>query len=105
MKTTSNDFSPTLALKVDGMTCASCVGRVERALKLIPGVLDVGVNLATEQANLRLAEPVDQATLIKVVTDLGYDVPATTIEIAVEGMTCASCVGRVERALESVTRQ
>ncbi len=84
------------------MTCASCVGRVERALKAVPGVAEATVNLAAERADLRLAGPVDRAALIRVVTDLGYDVPATTVELAVDGMTCASCVGRVERALKSV---
>jgi len=48
-----------VSLPIEGMTCASCVGRVERALKIVPGVLDASVNLATERADVRLARPVD----------------------------------------------
>ena len=42
--------STTLTLPVEGMTCASCVGRVERALRAVPGVIEATVNLATERA-------------------------------------------------------
>ena len=92
----------TVSLPIEGMTCASCVGRVERALKIVPGVLDASVNLATERADVRLAGPVDRADLIRTIEDAGYTVSASTIELAIDGMTCASCVGRVERALHAV---
>ncbi|SDB59305.1 heavy metal translocating P-type ATPase [Bauldia litoralis] len=92
----------TVSLPIEGMTCASCVGRVERALKIVPGVLDASVNLATERADVRLAGPVDRADLIRAIEDAGYTVTASTIELAIDGMTCASCVGRVERALHAV---
>ncbi|KAG1180776.1 hypothetical protein G6F35_016115 [Rhizopus arrhizus] len=84
------------------MTCASCVGRVEAALSKVEGVGSVSVNLATERADIRASGPVDRAALIQAVERVGYDVPAATLELAVEGMTCASCVGRVERALRAV---
>jgi Au+-exporting ATPase len=96
-------------LPIEGMTCASCVGRVERALKAVPGVADAVVNLATEKAAITASPTVDRATLVKAVENTGYSVPASfstpsaaSIEIAIEGMTCASCVGRVERALKTV---
>ncbi|MEH6721780.1 MAG: heavy metal translocating P-type ATPase [Aurantimonas endophytica] len=92
----------TVSLSIEGMTCASCVGRVERALRIVPGVLDASVNLATERADVRLAGPVDRAELIRAIKDAGYTVTASTIELAIDGMTCASCVGRVERALHAV---
>lgn len=92
----------TISLPIEGMTCASCVGRVERALKGVPGVVDASVNLATERADVRLVAPVPRATLVHAVEDVGYSVRAATVELAVEGMTCASCVGRVERALKAV---
>ncbi len=92
----------TVALPVEGMTCASCVGRVERALKGVPGVLDASVNLATERAEVRLASAVARADLIRAVERAGYTVSPATAELAIEGMTCASCVGRVERALRAV---
>ena len=91
-----------ISLPIEGMTCASCVGRVEAALAKVPGVDSVSVNLATERADIRLAGPVDRIALIQAVEKVGYDVPAGTVELAVEGMTCASCVGRVEKALKAV---
>jgi len=92
----------TISLPIEGMTCASCVGRVEAALAKVAGVGQVSVNLATERADIGLAGPVDRMALIEAVEKVGYEVPASTIELAVEGMTCASCVGRVERALKTV---
>ncbi len=94
-----------LDLPVSGMTCASCAGRVERALRKVPGVQDANVNLASEQARVQLAAPSSAATLpalVAAVEQAGYQVPAHSLELAIEGMTCASCVGRVERALSKV---
>src|SRR5699024_9149311 len=63
----------TTELRIDGMTCASCVGRVERALDNVPGVLDTRVNLATGKASVRhLAGAVEGGTLITTVTKAGY---------------------------------
>jgi len=90
----------TMTLPVEGMTCASCVGRVERALKAVPGVTAASVNLATGRAEVTgTALP---EAVIGAVTGAGYDVPAQRVDLVVEGMTCASCVGRVERALKAV---
>lgn len=93
-----------ISLPIEGMTCASCVGRVEAALRKVHGVASVAVNLATERAEVRPSGhgSVDRAALVQAVEKAGYDVPAQTIELSVEGMTCASCVGRVERALQAV---
>lgn len=85
------------------MTCASCVGRVEKALKSVEGVESAHVNLATEKAVIYAHQPLDRATLIKAVEKAGYEVEALQpIELTIEGMSCASCVGRVEKALKSV---
>ncbi len=91
-----------VTLPIEGMSCASCVGRVERALQAVPGVAAVSVNLATERASITPGGSVDTAQLIATIERAGYSVPVTTFEIPVEGMTCASCVGRVERALQAV---
>ncbi|ENX15518.1 copper-translocating P-type ATPase [Acinetobacter sp. CIP 64.2] len=91
-----------VTLQVEGMTCASCVGRVETALKKVDGVASASVNLATERADITLAKPVDRQVLIKAIEQTGYDVPANKVELAIEGMTCASCVSRVEKALTAV---
>lgn len=93
---------PEWRLPVDGMTCASCVRRVENALAKVPGVRDVAVNLATEQATLRAADAAVLPAAARAIADAGYAVPQDTIDLAITDMTCASCVGRVERALRAV---
>ncbi|WP_034462621.1 heavy metal translocating P-type ATPase [Afipia sp. P52-10] len=89
-------------LPIEGMSCASCVGRVEKALKAVPGVESASVNLATERAEVTAEAPIAYGALVAAVEDAGYAVPSTRTEIAIEGMTCASCVARVERALAAV---
>ncbi|MBH3469687.1 heavy metal translocating P-type ATPase [Pseudomonas putida] len=90
--------STTYDLPIAGMTCASCAGRVERALRKVTGAEQVSVNLATEQA--RVQAPANSLpALVDAVREAGYSVPSRTVELQIGGMTCASCVGRVERAL------
>jgi Au+-exporting ATPase len=99
------DIQPTVAtltLSIEGMSCASCVGRVEKALLAVPGVAAAAVNLATEKAEIRLDRPVDRHSLIGALEKVGYSVPNASVELAIQGMTCASCVGRVERKLATV---
>ncbi|AJO79252.1 heavy metal translocating P-type ATPase [Pseudomonas sp. MRSN 12121] len=91
-----------LSLPVEGMTCASCVGRVERALKTVPGVQSAAVNLATERADVSFAGPADPLGAVQAIERAGYAVREETLELAIEGMTCASCVGRVEKALRQI---
>ncbi|MBW6418052.1 heavy metal translocating P-type ATPase [Celeribacter sp. PS-C1] len=86
-------------LSVEGMTCASCVGRVERALKGTEGVSEANVNLATESAEVSFDDAVKVSDLITVLDKAGYPARVEELVFDVEGMTCASCVGRVERAL------
>ncbi|MCU0908938.1 MAG: copper ion binding protein, partial [Rhodobacteraceae bacterium] len=90
-----------MVIEVEGMTCASCVAHVERALKVVPGVETASVNLATERAEVT-GPKLDRAALVQAVEGAGYDVPARPVDLVIEGMTCASCVARVERALKSV---
>ncbi len=104
---TASPSSTQFSLPIEGMTCASCVGRVERVLKAVPGVEAVAVNLATERASITTNGAVERAKLVDAVEMAGYGVPAapateSRVELTVEGMTCASCVGRVERALKAV---
>ncbi|WP_094783089.1 heavy metal translocating P-type ATPase [Paraburkholderia ribeironis] len=98
--------SPTAPLEfklpIEGMTCASCVLRVEKALQALPGVESTAVNLATEEATIRASAEVDAGALADAVRKAGYEVRSLPIEIGIEGMTCASCVGRVEKALLKV---
>lgn len=91
----------TLTLDVGGMTCAACVGRVERGLMKVEGVQDASVNLATERATVSFDPALtDAAELVQRVVDSGYEARTAELSFPVEGMTCAACVGRVERALK-----
>jgi Cu+-exporting ATPase len=92
-----------LALPVSGMTCGSCVARVERALAAVPGVTSVSVNLATDTALVDYDPArLDGATLAAATVAAGYGLREATTPLVVGGMSCASCVGRVERALQQV---
>ena len=93
----------TLSLPVQGMTCASCVAHVEGALKDVPGVSGVVVNLGTNKASLTY-DPAraSVADLMRAVDDVGYLVPTAELTLDVRGMTCASCVAHVEGALKEL---
>ncbi|MEI7970515.1 MAG: heavy metal translocating P-type ATPase [Betaproteobacteria bacterium] len=93
---------PVLRLKVGGMTCASCVARVEKALAAVPGVHEARVNLATEEAAVSLETAVSPESLDQAVRGAGYTVATQDLSLGVDGMTCASCVARVEKALRRV---
>ncbi|WP_090564050.1 heavy metal translocating P-type ATPase [Belnapia rosea] len=90
----------TLSLPIAGMTCATCAQRVERALSRVPGVLGARVNLATERAAVEGGAPLP--ALVEAVTRAGYSVPEARFDLGIGGMTCATCAGRVERALRRV---
>ncbi len=92
-----------MTLPVQGMTCASCVGHVERALSGVPGVSRASVNLATEKATVEFDhKQAKAADLVAAVQDAGYDAVVEKITLPIGGMTCFSCVGHVERALQGV---
>ncbi len=87
---------------IEGMTCASCVLRVEKAIATVPGVTAATVNLATESADISFGGTIDSDGIIAAIRGAGYDVPVARLEVDIEGMTCASCVNRVERAIAAV---
>ena len=89
-------------LPIAGMTCATCASRVEHALNLLPGV-NATVNLAAETADV-LFDPSRSAPaeLVVAVEDAGYGIRSERRELAIHGMTCATCAGRVETALAAV---
>jgi Cu+-exporting ATPase len=90
----------TLHFGVHGMTCASCVQRVERALKKLNGVAEASVNLATERASVTYdPSALGANAVLTAVTEAGYEPTTARADLAIAGMTCASCSGRVERAL------
>ena len=100
------EASKTLPLPTDfgieGMSCASCVVRVEKAIAAVPGVASAIVNLATERATVTYNEVVPTEAVLQAIEKAGYEPKLETRELGVEGMTCASCVSRVEKALKSV---
>ncbi|MBS0307347.1 MAG: copper-translocating P-type ATPase [Proteobacteria bacterium] len=91
-----------LSLDIAGMTCASCVARVEKALSKVPGVTAASVNLATESARVDVGASVRLSDLKTAVEQAGYAVAEQETDLHIEGMTCASCVARVEKALGKV---
>ena len=88
---------------VRGMTCASCVAHVEKALAKVEGVRQAHVNLATERATVEFANgDVPAQALVQAVQEAGYEVPVEKVTLPIGGMTCASCVAHVQGALEDV---
>ncbi|TWA79654.1 Cu+-exporting ATPase [Azospirillum brasilense] len=88
-----------LDIGISGMTCASCVGRVEKALSRLPGVTGVSVNLATERARVAFAGDPDPRAVAEAIENVGFEPQRREFDLTVGGMTCASCVARVEKAL------
>ncbi|GAC1318187.1 MAG: copper-translocating P-type ATPase CopA1 [Collimonas sp.] len=89
-------------LAIEGMTCASCVSHVEKALRKVAGVHEVSVNLATELATVQADGANTIGPLVAAVEKAGYQVRQQELALDVEGMSCASCVSRVEKALQKV---
>ena len=101
---TGSQQAERVTLPVEGMTCASCVAHVESALKEVPGVAGVSVNLATEKAAVEFSErevPFEQ--LREAVSQAGYKISTSRMTLNLGGMTCASCVAHVESALKGVS--
>lgn len=90
-------------LPVAGMSCASCALRIEKGLSGAAGVSQATVNFAAEKATVLYAPgETSLSALITKVKDLGYEAKTEKVLLPVQGMTCASCVSRVEKALKSV---
>ena len=90
------------SLAIEGMSCASCVARIEKALSAVPGVRKSTVNLATETARVESDATLEFATLQRAVEQAGYRVAQQELNLDIAGMSCASCAGRVEKALLKV---
>ena len=104
METTNNKGQLVrISIPVTGMSCASCVRRVERTLSGKEGVAEASVNFATEKASVTYEPAVTSPDkLIGAIRDAGYGADVREVTFEVKGMTCASCVGRVERVLKKV---
>lgn len=93
------------SLQIEGMSCAACANRVEKALEKVAGVVGATVNLATERASI-VYDPskVDEDSLRLTVENAGYQVATgkEKIDLVIEGMSCAACANRVEKGLNAV---
>ena len=90
-----------MRLQIKGMSCMSCVGRVEKALVKVPAVTEVSVNLAAATATVS-GEQLNAAQLKQAIQQAGYQLELITQQVGIAGMSCASCVGRVEKALRTL---
>ncbi|MFN4206946.1 MAG: heavy metal translocating P-type ATPase [Agrobacterium albertimagni] len=98
----ANNKNETILLPVEGMTCASCVRRVEKAVAAVPGVEASAVNFAAETLSVTPGKGFTAGALLEAIDKAGYEAKAETLVLEIEDMTCASCVSRVEKALKSV---
>ena len=89
-------------LPLTGLHCVACVGRVEQAVQDVVGVHEATVNLADETLAVRVEQELRATDVVAAVEAAGYEVPAAEQTLQVEGMHCASCVGRVESGLAEV---
>lgn len=87
------------SLAIEGMTCAACSSRLEKILRAQTGVAEASVNLASERASISGTQDLTLDSIVNAVKRAGFDVPVRTIDLTVQGMSCASCVTRAEKAL------
>ncbi|MCQ8278490.1 heavy metal translocating P-type ATPase [Acetobacteraceae bacterium KSS8] len=85
------------------LSCAACVKRVERVLGALPGVVSVSVNLATARASMDTGSDFELGTALAALDKAGYPASFEPVDLDVTGLSCAACVGRVERALKRVS--
>ena len=84
-----------LDLPISGMTCAACAARIEKVLKRLPGV-EASVNLAAERARVELGSAeTTPPQVVAAIEKAGFGVPPQTLELGIEGMTCAACAARI----------
>jgi P-type Cu+ transporter len=96
----NKQIEASVSLPVQGMTCASCAQRIERVIGKLPGIEAANVNLATEHADVSFnPDSVSPADIAGAIIRAGFEVPPQTYEVAIDGMTCATCSGRVEKVL------
>jgi Cu+-exporting ATPase len=90
-------------LPVSGMSCAACAARIERKVGALNGVRTAEVNYASQSARVAYEpEKTGLPGIVQAVQDAGYDVLTAALTFEIEGMSCASCVSRVERAIRGV---
>ncbi|WP_172298000.1 heavy metal translocating P-type ATPase [Pseudoruegeria sp. HB172150] len=91
-----------LTLHIQGLHCASCVGRAEKALRAVPGVREANVNLAAETGQVAFDAPATAGSFVDALAKTGYPAEVADLTLDIQNMHCASCVGRVEKSLRAV---
>ena len=95
----NTESSRRIDLPIGGMTCAACATRIEKVLNRLPGV-QANVNLASERARVDLApDTTSPQQVVASIEKAGFSVPQQTVELGIEGMTCAACSTRLEKVL------
>ncbi|HUZ91528.1 MAG TPA: heavy metal translocating P-type ATPase, partial [Methylocella sp.] len=91
-----------VSLRIEGMACASCVARVEKAIRAAPGVASASVNFATQRADVSFSGSPDIGAVVAAIGKAGYGTPIETARFDVEKLKCASCVNHAEKAFKNV---
>ncbi|MFC4324251.1 heavy metal translocating P-type ATPase [Litchfieldia salsa] len=98
-----SDINKNISLQVTGMTCASCVNRIEKNISKLHGILEVNVNLANEKVNIQYnSNETSLDEISNAIEKSGYGIQTETVTMPITGMTCAACVNRVEKGLNKV---
>ncbi len=103
MAASTNGALARVSLPVQGMSCAACVAKVEKALRNMPGVEEVQVNLLTGKAAVEYHP--DRASIPWMATtiqEIGYEVPEEEMLLTVRGMSCAACIAKVEKVVQGI---
>jgi Cu+-exporting ATPase len=97
-----NPSTNRIELPISGMTCAACAVRIENSLNRQPGIA-AAVNLAAEKARVDY-DPAQTSPqeIVSLIRKTGYDVPEQRVELSLEGMTCAACAARIDKALNAL---
>ncbi|HBW37387.1 MAG TPA: heavy metal translocating P-type ATPase [Desulfosporosinus sp.] len=102
-ETSRSEHYAQVSLPVEGMTCAACVAKVEKTLKNMAGVQEVHVNLLSGKAAVAYAsDQVGVPQMVKLIQDIGYEVPEEEVLLTVRGMSCAACVAKVEKTVKGM---
>ncbi|MEQ8172758.1 MAG: heavy metal-associated domain-containing protein [Candidatus Eremiobacterota bacterium] len=84
------------------MHCAGCANTIEKSLRKLPGIMDVSINYAKEEGTFTFdASSTGERDIIEKIKDLGYNVPASKIELTIKGMKCAGCSAGLEKILNN----
>lgn len=89
-----------VVIPIEGMSCTSCAARIQRVLGESDGIASASVNFASEKAKVDYdPAKTDPKRITKVIEDSGFQVPTEVLRLKIGGMSCASCVGRIEKVL------